>query len=517
MKRFGSMLLLLFMMLTLNMPAFAEDGEGQVENGVNTLVIHKINVSKLEKELGAASGTYEGKQADGTAISDDTIVGTCKIDNIAHNVTAGMLNQYPLDGISFTISQVEIEDPANNGSIKVDDYKFVEDGISKTDETVGGVISWTGLADGYYRVTENISETAIISGKVDFIVKLPMGDPNNTSETIKEVHVYPKNRIGEGPVIQKDVKDTVITENGTEVKWSITTDIPSSLIGSDTENYLITDSWGSNLKFKDNSISVYYKDVSGNNNVPLNITEDYSFAISENNKYEIQLTKVGLGKLANAIKDNLINSEMLLHVDYSSIISITDKQWADLATKTDGVTNHVQIDFTNNNGYAFESGKDYETPSLYQIQVTKYDGDNKKVMLKGAAFELYTTNIKNEQLVKGTKVSLDNSSELVTSVKTNTDGIAYFSGLPAGTYLLEETVAPQGYKKLKDTYTVEVTDNTDVYGTVKVDVVNYYDNSLSLPETGGMGTVIFTIVGIGLIVIAGIILIISKKKNNSNN
>ncbi|MGL6197547.1 MAG: SpaH/EbpB family LPXTG-anchored major pilin [Lachnospiraceae bacterium] len=517
MKRFGSMLLLLFMILTLSMPAFAVDGEGQVESGGNTLVIHKTNVTKLEKQLGADSGTYEGKQADGTAILDDTIVGTYKIGNNIHNVTAGMLNQYPLDGISFTISQVEIKDTAKGGSINVDDYKSVEGGISKKGETVGGVISWTGLADGYYRVTENISDTAITSGKVDFIVKLPMSDPNKASETIKEVHVYPKNRIGEGPLIQKNEKDTVNTENGTEVKWSITADIPSSIIGSDTEQYLITDSWGSNLKYKDNSVSVYYKDVSGNNNVLLNITEDYSLTISDNNAFEIEFTKVGLGKLANAIKDNLINSEMLLHVDYSSIISITDKQWADLATETAGVTNNVQIDFTNDNGYAFKPGTDHKTPSLYQVQVTKYDGDNKKVMLKGAEFELYTTNMEKGQLVKGTKVSMDNSSELVTIVKTNTDGIAYFSGLPAGTYLMEEIVAPKGYKKLNDTYTVEVTDKTNLYGTVNVDVVNYYDNSLTLPETGGMGTIIFTIVGIGLIVIAGIILIISKKKNNSNN
>ena len=68
-----------------------------------------------------------------------------------------------------------------------------------------------------------------------------------------------------------------------------------------------------------------------------------------------------------------------------------------------------------------------------------------------------------------------------------------------GTYFTayaEETKAPDGYAKLKNTInkTISVDENAPQTVTVEEKVTNKTESWL--PETGGMGTVIFTVVGV---------------------
>ena len=86
-------------------------------------------------------------------------------------------------------------------------------------------------------------------------------------------------------------------------------------------------------------------------------------------------------------------------------------------------------------------------------------------------------------------------------------------------YLLVETAAPaDGYNKLKNPITITIKPNADNKGLWSTEVNNNdgkqsiteADNIIDvkngkgglLPETGGMGTIIFTIVGLGLIIAA---------------
>lgn len=98
------------------------------------------------------------------------------------------------------------------------------------------------------------------------------------------------------------------------------------------------------------------------------------------------------------------------------------------------------------------------------------------------------------------------------------DGRLTFSGLGVGTYTISETVTPDGYNTVQDiTLHVAFVDGAFQYtwsggasGATQTITVNNYKGS-TLPETGGMGTTLFYVVG-GLMVAAAAILLITKKR-----
>ena len=102
---------------------------------------------------------------------------------------------------------------------------------------------------------------------------------------------------------------------------------------------------------------------------------------------------------------------------------------------------------------------------------------------------------------------MDNASEHVSG----TDGkVAAFTGLGNGTYSLVEKTVPAGYNKLDDTkFEVAPKNYTDENLKQSETVVN--KTGTELPSTGGIGTVIFYVLGSALLIGCGIVLISRKR------
>ncbi|MGN0721862.1 MAG: isopeptide-forming domain-containing fimbrial protein [Anaerovoracaceae bacterium] len=87
-------------------------------------------------------------------------------------------------------------------------------------------------------------------------------------------------------------------------------------------------------------------------------------------------------------------------------------------------------------------------------------------------------------------------------------GTATIDGLAAGTYYLQEEVAPAGYNKLTERKSVDVSANTSPAG---VDIAIENNTGAELPSTGGIGTTIFYVIGAVLVIGAGVLLVTRRR------
>lgn len=181
-------------------------------------------------------------------------------------------------------------------------------------------------------------------------------------------------------------------------------------------------------------------------------------------------------------------------------------------------------------------------------KIAELERDKEPEFLNGAKFELYSS----DDLEKPITTIEVNGTTNEEGIITSSNGI--YSSLAAGTYYLKETKAPDGYNKLDDEIelTIEIgLKNEDVEWKVSkkakndkpktnslVHLTNEYDSEgirtngtvtdengtyialeventhgSMLPVTGGVGTIIFTVVGLSIMTVAVIALKPNKKEN----
>ncbi len=189
----------------------------------------------------------------------------------------------------------------------------------------------------------------------------------------------------------------------------------------------------------------------------------------------------------------------------------------------DGNDNTVYLSYGEDS--TWETAEHKTTTYTWKMDVLKYtmDGEN-KVSLAGATFQL----LKDNAPLTFTKVAdtdgvptymYDKTGE-ITDITTDENGKFIIVGLDEGAYKLRETEAPAGYNMLAADLNVVITstyNEGDLTATYEINEeapatieVENKTGSL-LPETGGIGTTIFYVVG-GLLMAAAFILLVSKKR-----
>ena len=173
------------------------------------------------------------------------------------------------------------------------------------------------------------------------------------------------------------------------------------------------------------------------------------------------------------------------------------------------ILNTAKIDFINKNDVIGEkeSKPVVIIPTTGIIELTKIDGANKK-KLKGAEFVLKD---KNGKIVVV-------AGKEVTGV-SDENGVIKWTNIPYGDYQIFETKAPTytkedgttaSYQLLKDPIDVKISENNQ---TVKLSIENNKSGWI-LPVTGGIGTTLFTVLGLALMVTAAFVFFRKKFANN---
>jgi len=129
-------------------------------------------------------------------------------------------------------------------------------------------------------------------------------------------------------------------------------------------------------------------------------------------------------------------------------------------------------------------------PPIGQIEIEKVDATNANIKLKNAVFQI-----------------LDKDGNEISKLTTDENGKATATQLQFGKYTIKEVQAPDGYMLLRDPIEIEITSKTIVQ---KLQVENS-KNDWNIPETGGMGTIIFYVIGLMLMIITSIVFFMKRK------
>lgn len=472
-----------------------------------------------------------------------TLTGVSAAESTTYAITA------PDNGHTYEVYQIFTGDLAKG---VLSNVKWGANGTGATGESVGSdildelagidadasnstklatITKYVDLATEPVHTLKNSESASVVAGY--YLIKDKNGSVTGTDsyttyivKIVGNVKIDPKSDV---PGLVKKVKDTNDT-NGTITDWQDSADydigdeISFQLTGTVAQNYddyksyyfAFHDVEEAGLTFDADSVKVYVGDTL--------ITSGYQVITKNSDGCTFEVVFADLKKITN------VKAGSKITVEYTSTLN----EKAILGNQ--GNVNKAYLEYSNNpNGDQGGTGQTKEDTVIvftYKVVVNKVDSKNEP--LSGATFTLEkfvadTTGTEKYNNINGTW-------KAINVFETEPDSTFTFKGLDDGIYRLKETVTPEGYNTIDDIY-FEVTAShvlesdspslTDLNGNklsgeVTIEFAkNLADGSLTtnvvnqsgttLPETGGIGTTVFYVLG-SVLVIASAVLLINKRK-----
>ena len=359
----------------------------------------------------------------------------------------------------------------------------------------------TSLDDGIYYVycAQKPGTVKAVSGS---LISLPYYNGKGWTYEYNTVNLASKINVS-GITVTKTVADSNV---GTQKNADYT--LTASTAGSTTNKvgtYAIVDNMDNALSLNDRTVKVYF--VKDGAETP---AEDGDFTVVSNYPYKDATGNDATATFAVVASDALLQNDKFYGYDTIKV-TFSAKVNADIATK-------VLSDLPNTDGlyYGNEGNLTYKTGQTVNVataglDVTKVDGNATSTKLPGAEFTLYSdVDCNNPVVVDGVTVK-------ATTTTNGNDKFCYGSNefyfTPGVTYYVKETKAPANYNINSTIF--EVTAVAKAYtavGTVENGATVVKDYPVTVPSTGGMGTMMFYVGGAALIACAGVLLFVLKRK-----
>lgn len=345
-----------------------------------------------------------------------------------------------------------------------------------------------------------------------YLVQSDLGVLCALDTTKPDVTIKEKNS---APTVEKKVRenDAYGKTNDANIGDVVTFQTTINVLDGAPKSYVLHDKMSEGLTFNKDSVTVKVNDSEfAASNYTL-VTED----LDDGCTFEIQFHDVTTGEVtANVLKPNDV-----VTVAYTATVN------ENAVIAGEGNPNETWLKYDN----TAESNHSTTRTYVWEMTVVKFTkkGDT-EMNLAGAEFVLYRDNNGTKEYVtaKNGKVTgwvqAADVSEVpagATVFTTPDNGTFTISGLDSGTYYLEEIKAPAGYNMLKDPVTVVIETTSDAstgamtatvrYGSSTGNVKVENQTGTELPETGGIGTTIFYIIG-SLLAVGAVILLVTRKR-----
>lgn len=317
------------------------------------------------------------------------------------------------------------------------------------------------------------------------------------------------------PTVDKEVKEGDSFGSSNDAEIGDTVEFRTTITAqAGAQNYVLHDTMTAGLTFDSSSVVVKVGDTT------LEAGKQYTLETNTTDgcTFEVEFDQDFL---------DTITAETSIYVTYSATVN------ADAVIASDANTNKTRLDY----GEGSRTEEDTTTTYTYKFDIIKYTGTDTTTRLAGATFALYRDSNHTDavelvatEVANTYRVATKDDTTTVTEFTTDDAGQIFIEGLDEATYYLEEVEAPTGYTKLTSDIVVKITKGSttkenivadgsfSIYQNGELTEKVYVENKSGslLPSTGGMGTTIFYIVGICLVVAACAYFIFRRKAASLN-
>ena len=287
--------------------------------------------------------------------------------------------------------------------------------------------------------------------------------------------------------------------------------LTADVVGSDVEpatKFVIWDKMSKGLTYDKNTVKVYY-DAALTQDVTSSFDISAGSTITDTDEY-----KDGTYFTVSAKATTLAaGSTFYSHASKKVYVKYTATLNTNAVVAPQANPNKDGLDYQIGTGDEVHKDGNERLVYTYNVRIQKVKGDTTEG-LNGPKFKLMKAD--------GTTVIATGEAKTVNG----TDGIVEFFAanettpikLAPGTYKVQETETVNGYSLNTTVYDVTIADTkagTTPAETLaaSISVPNY---PTKLPETGGAGTIMFTIIGGALVLLAGAMFVIIMKKRASS-
>lgn len=466
MKRLLSVLLMLVMMLSLATVSFAADEKGSItiNNAVSGQIYKAYRILNLESYNSTTNAyAYKANSAWATWLATQTTYVAIDTNGYVTWVTGADVAAFAKLAQAYAAENSIVADATVTAS--------------------GTTVEFENLELGYYLVDTTLGTLCSL-------------DTTNPNVTMTEKNAAPENK----KEVEEDSNLAYGAENDADLGQTV--NFKSTITAqAGAENYVFHDKMSAGLTY--GSVT----------SVKLNGTEvdtKYYSVTTTNPTYTFEITFTQ--EFCDTLKkDDEIVITYTATVNESAVIGLP------------GNPNESSLSYgDSSNTKTTPASK--TTTYVWDLDVLKYANGNESNVLAGAEFVLLNKDITKVAKVENGKFSgwetIPEAEGGViawpanTVLTTGADGKISIDGLDSDDYYLREVKAPAGFNKLSGDVDVKVTGKTTTDGVTTYETVIKKINNQSgteLPSTGGIGTVIFYVVG-GVLVLSAVVFLVTKKR-----
>ena len=467
MKRFVTILLALVMILSLATTAFAATTSGSVVNDTN----RSYKAYQIFSGTQAESSKVLGEIVWGNGINAEAFLAALKTADAKFN-----------DCSTAAAVAEKLKTEENNSSTAKTFANIAAMHLTNTATDVAANATVT-LNSGYYLL---VDQSTPVGGtaKNPALLQVTNGSLKITDKS-------------DAPELEKKVgnADSADVNIGDIVTFTLTATMPTTFDGYETYKVVFHDTMDEGLTYNNDatvSLAGFAINAKVNDDGTTTLTIENENVLDDNVKVGDNITVTYTATLNSNAVINATGNSNTAKLEYSN-----DPNWDGTGTVPTGNTPEDEV-------------KVY----TWDMAILKYADNDEKNLLPGVKFILL--NQEKNKIAKvsdGKIVCWDTFTEgmAVTDYELTTgeNGKISVSGLKSGTYYLRETQALPGYNKLTADIEIKVEGKTEGYQTAIAKINN--NSGATLPETGGVGTTMFYIVG-GLMMLMAVVLLVTKKR-----